>query len=155
MQLFLICFFKVVKKHVLIQMNVNPECCDLWPKCNSAQCLTSRSFTVCERTVPPLFLRGSKWFVNHFGGTFQMTLYFMFTFCDLQNYCCADKSSTSAFNSLTVQFEHRAHKYQNFPNKIWAENKRQTCKESLQLLTLVGNDVVGGRDEGAAGTVDS
>ena len=33
--------------------------------------------------------------------------------------------------------------------------KELTCKESLQLLTLVGNDVVGGEDEGAAGTVDA
>ena len=32
---------------------------------------------------------------------------------------------------------------------------QQTCKQGLQLLTLVGDDVVGGRDEGAAGTVDA
>lgn len=32
---------------------------------------------------------------------------------------------------------------------------QQTCKQSLQLLTLVGNNVVGRRDEGAAGTVDA
>ncbi len=38
----------------------------------------------------------------------------------------------------------------------WKQKElRRTCKESLQLLTLVGNDVVGGRDEGAAGTVDA
>lgn len=35
------------------------------------------------------------------------------------------------------------------------KQKELTCKESLQLLTLVGNDVVGGGDEGAAGTVDA
>lgn len=39
---------------------------------------------------------------------------------------------------------------------ICSENKKeQTCKKSLQLFTLVGNDVVGGWDEGAAGTVDA
>lgn len=32
---------------------------------------------------------------------------------------------------------------------------QQTSKQGLQLLALVGNDVVGGWDEGAAGTVDA
>lgn len=35
-----------------------------------------------------------------------------------------------------------------------AKNK-QTCKQCLQFFTLVGNNVVGGGDEGAAGTVDA
>lgn len=47
-------------------------------------------------------------------------------------------------------------KYQDFAYMICSENKKeQTCKKSLQLFTLVGNDVVGGWDEGAAGTVDA
>lgn len=48
-------------------------------------------------------------------------------------------TSSPFVNSLTLQ----------------RRTKDQTCKEGLQLLALVGNDVVGRGDKGAAGTVDA
>lgn len=38
---------------------------------------------------------------------------------------------------------------------VTCSEKKRTCKKSLQLFALVGNDVVCGRDEGAAGAVDA
>lgn len=103
-------FFQVVKKKKnLARLSVNPEeSAVIWgPKWSNADSLTFNSFAVC---VEEQYLHYScriaarRWLMNHVGGASQKSLHFMFSVCDLQDYCCADESSASAFNALTKTF---------------------------------------------------
>ena len=99
-------FFQVVKKkRPWLGSSVNPEeSAVIWGLNEATQTVWHSTVCVEEQSLHYSCTIVCKWYMNLLGGAFRTSLRFMFTSCDLQGCCCADESSTSAFNALTKTF---------------------------------------------------
>lgn len=82
------------------------KCHNLVPKWRNTDSLVFSSITVCGGTVSPLSLYHSLQVIHEsfWRRLTEESPLSILRFRDLQGYCCADKSSTSAFNALTKPF---------------------------------------------------